>query len=82
MQHDVLNKAGPTLSIRHELYDFIVEEMKKFEAIHPHRIEAIRIMLKDKRDMVLAFCDVLNDKFTAIAKELHCSVETVWKMCE
>ena len=82
MQHDVLNKAGPTSSIRHELYDFIVEEIEKLEAIHPHRIEAIRITLKDKKDKVLAFCDVLNDKFKTIAKDQCCSVDTVWKMCE
>ena len=39
---------GPTLSIRYELYDFIDEEMEKLEAIHPHRIEVIQVMLKDK----------------------------------
>ena len=82
MTHDVLNKAGPTNAIRQELYDFIVDEFEKLEDIHPHRIESLRFTLKDKKNLVLSFCDVLDDKFKAIAKERHCSLEVIWQMCE
>ncbi len=81
IEHDVLNKTGPTLSVRKELYDFIVDEFTQLEKIHPHRIKALCVTLKDKRDIALGFCDVLDEKFKTIAITHHCSLETIWDMC-
>ena len=82
MAHDVLNKAGTTSAIRKELYDFIVDEFKNLEKIHPHRIDGLRSTLQNKRDLVLSFCEVLDEKFKIIAKDQQCSLEVIWKMCE
>ena len=61
MQHDVLNKTGPTSSIRHELYDFIVEEIEKLETIHPHRIEAV-IMALNSTERTSSMVENLNSR--------------------
>ncbi len=55
LEHDILNKAGPTPNERRELYDFVVDEYKKLELIEPHRITEMRITLENKREMTLAF---------------------------
>lgn len=82
IEHDVFNMAGYNPPIRRELFDFIVAEFKKLEKIHRHRIRAIRVKLKNQRDLLLAFSDVLNTKFSHIAKQASLSLETVWRMCE
>ncbi len=41
--HDVLVKAGPAPEQRSELYDFIVNELKTLELIHPHRIKSMLV---------------------------------------
>jgi len=73
--------AGYNPDVRRELFDFIVAEFKKLEKIHKHRIRAIRVKLKNQRDLLLAFADVLNDKFAHIAKQSSLSLETIWAMC-
>ncbi|MEE8057937.1 MAG: hypothetical protein V3T17_08885 [Pseudomonadales bacterium] len=82
MEHDVLNMAGPSLDVRKELYDFIVDEFNKLAVIHPDRLKALCVTLKDKRNIALAFCDVLDEKFQRISDELNCSIEIIWAMCE
>ena len=82
IEHDVLNKAGPALHVRKELYNFIVDELTQLEEIHPHRIKTLCVTLKDKRDIALAYCDALDEKFKVIAEEHNCSLEIIWGMCE
>lgn len=82
MHHDVLNKAGTTLAVREELYDFISEEFYKLSTIHPHRIKEIYVTLKNQRDLFLRFVDVLNEKFQVIATNFACSLVDIWKFCE
>jgi hypothetical protein len=81
IEYDVFNMAGYNPDVRRELFDFIVAEFKKLEKIHKHRIRAIRVKLKNQRDLLLAFADVLNDKFAHIAKQSSLSLETIWAMC-
>jgi hypothetical protein len=81
IEHDVFNMAGYNPDVRRELFDFIVLEFKKLEKIHKHRIRAVRVKLKNQRDLLLAFADVLNDKFAHIAKESALTLETIWAMC-
>lgn len=81
IEHDVFNMAGYNPDVRRELFDFILAEFRKLEKIHKHRIRAIRIKLKNQRDLLLAFADVLNDKFLHIVKQSSLSLETVWAMC-
>ncbi len=82
MEHDVLNKAGPPPGERKYLYDFIVDEFEKLAKIHPDRIKALCTTLRGKRDLVLAFCDVLDDKFQTLSDELGCSLDVAWEMCK
>jgi hypothetical protein len=80
--HDIFNMAGPKPSVRRELFDFVVSEFKKLEKIHPHRIRSVRITMKNQRDLLLGYADVLNRKFITIAKQYCLSLTTIWKMCE
>ena len=82
MEHDVLNKAGPEPHVRRELFDFIVDEFEKLEKLHKHRIRAVRLTLKTQRELLLAFTDLLNEKFEAIASQFFCSTEIIWRICE
>jgi hypothetical protein len=82
MEHDVLNKAGPTISVRQELYDFIVEELTKLSKIYPHRLKSLCVTLKNCKDIALVFCDVLDEKFKVISDQFCCSLESVWQICE
>lgn len=82
IEHDVFNMAGYNPDIRRELFDFIVVEFKKLEKIHKHRIRAIRVKLKNQRNLLLAFADVLNNKFVEIAKKTSFPLQTIWAMCE
>jgi len=67
MQNDILCAAGPDLSSRQQLYDFVVEELRARESIYPHRISPVRRMLENHRDNLLAFVDVLDERFVNIA---------------
>jgi hypothetical protein len=82
MEHDVLNKAGPALCVRYELYDYIVEEFEKLEKFHSDRLKPLCVTLKNKKVLSLAFCDVLDDKFQIISNDFDCSLEVIWEMCE
>lgn len=82
LQHDVLFMPGGSPEERRELYDFIVDEFKILEAIEPHRIKQVRATLENQRDLVLAFVDVLNEKFKLIADKFKCSLEITWEMCQ
>ena len=53
LEHDILNKAGPSPDERRELYDFVVEEFRNLERIETHRIKSLRITLENKREMAL-----------------------------
>ncbi len=82
LEHDILNKAGPTPDERRELYDFVVEEFKKLECIEPHRISPVRTTLENKRDMALGFADVLAEKFTLLSKHFSLPIQAIWAMCK
>ncbi len=82
MEHDILNKAGPNSATRYELFDFVVSEFKKIEKIHPHRIRPVRVTLQNQKNLLLAFSEVLDNKFEKIADRFSCSLKTVWEICE
>ena len=82
MEHDVLNKPGPNVFIRRELFNFIVEELEVLAKLHPHRILPICVKLRESRDLLLSFVDVLEDKFSVIAKQYKCSIDIVWEICK
>jgi len=81
MQHDVLNKPGLEPTARYDLFDFILDEFNQLAIRHPHRIKAICTTLKNQKYYLLAFTEVLNEKFQRIADEFVYPIEKIWEMC-
>lgn len=82
MEHDVFNMPGSQVKPRHELFDFILSEFEKLADIHPHRIQSLCTKLRNQKNGLLAFVDVLDDKFLQIAAKYGCSSDFVWEVCE
>ena len=82
MHHDVLEKAGLSPKDREQLYDFVVVELKKLEAVQTHRIKPVRVALQNQKNQLLAFVDVLDEKFMKIAANHLITTADVWKICE
>jgi hypothetical protein len=69
LSHDVLALAGPKLATRRELFDFITDELERLEP-------------KDtRRDDLLAFAGVLDNKLAGIAQALEISLSLVREAC-
>jgi hypothetical protein len=64
---DVLSLAGPDAATRRELFDFIVEELRRRESADLRRIRPLRVALQHQQDDLLAGAQVLDDKLGAIA---------------
>jgi len=60
--------GGPPWAERQKLFDFIVEELSRRETLLAHRIRPLRIALKNQRDDLLAFAQVLDEKLVEIAQ--------------
>ena len=82
MEHDILTLAGDEPETRRELYDFIVDEIKNLESTHPHRIKDVRRLLENQRDTVLAFVDVLDQKFKYLSERHDVSSKLLWELCK
>jgi len=81
LKHDVLSLAGPARTTREELFDFIVDELRKREPEDPSRIGAVRGALQNQRDDLLAFAGVLDEKLEAIARSAAVSPHLVRAAC-
>ena len=81
MHDDILSLAGPNLLQRKQLYDFIVEELDKRKTLHC-RIESVCKTLASHRDNLLAFADVLEEKFAMIAQEFDVPTFLVQQVCQ
>jgi len=66
---------------RYELFDFVLYELHQLALQHPHRIQSVCTTLKNQTHYLLAFMEVLNEKFKAIADEFVFPLEEIWKMC-
>ncbi len=81
MQHDVLNMPGLEPTLRYELFDFVLKELNQLAQQHPHRIQAVCTTLKNQKYFLLAFTEVLDKKFQAIADAFVYPLERIWEMC-
>ena len=81
LNHDILALAGPPLPERQELFDFIVEELSRREALVAHRIRPLRTALKNQRDDLLAFAAVLDQKLADIAQRFDTPLYLVRAVC-
>ena len=81
MQHDVLKMPGTAPEVRYELFDFILKELNQLAQQHPHRIKSVCTTLKNQKYFLLAFTEVLNEKFQFISDEFIFPIDKIWEMC-
>ena len=81
LNHDILALAGPSLEERQELFDFIVEELNQRENQLAHRLRPLRTALKNQRDDLLAFAQVLEQKLLEIAQHFDTPLDLVRAVC-
>ena len=80
-EHDVMMLAGPALTVRQELYDFIVSELKQRAGKSYPSIRKLRTALHNQRDQLLAFAGVLDQKLTDIAQYFELPLQAVRDVC-
>ena len=81
LNHDVLELAGPALAERQELYDFVVAELQRREALGGKKVRVLCKALQNQRDDILGFARVLDDKLADIAQQLKTPLPLVREMC-
>ena len=79
--HDVMALAGPPLSVRQKLFDFIVSELKQREDERYPAIRKLRKALRNQRDQLLAFAGVLDQKLTDIAEDFKLPTQAMRDVC-
>ncbi len=82
VKNDILSLAGPDLATRRELFDFIIGELRCREELNSHRIRPVRRMLERQRDNLLAFADILDERFAELATQLDLPLPLVQAVCE
>lgn len=82
MRDDVLSLTGPDASIRRELFDFIVAEMKIREHLASHRIHPVRIAMENQRDQLLAFVDDIDRQLVGISLKHKVPLQDVRSLFE
>ena len=77
LHEDILALVGPDFPTRQELFDFVVEEIKKREHLGPERMGLVRRALENQRDDLLAFARVLDEELEEIAYGFDAPSEVV-----
>jgi hypothetical protein len=81
MQYDIWQLPASKLSIRSQLFDFIIEELNKVAGKHPYRITDIITTLSNQKDSLLDVAEPLNTQFKDIAIKHDVSLDTIWDIC-
>ena len=76
LREDVLSLAGPDHTIRRELFDFIVAELRSREPLCTYRIGPVVRALANQRDDLLAFAAQLDRDLEVLAAQFQVPVET------
>jgi len=82
MTGDILSLAGPGLSVRQELFDFVIRELAARESLCPHRIGPVRRMLEHHRDDLLAFAVLLEEEYQTLAHRFQVPLDWVRELGE
>jgi len=82
IKNDILSLAGPELTSRRELFNFVIDELQTREELCSHRIRPVRRMLQRQRDNLLAFADILDERFAELATQLDLPLPLVQAVCE
>ena len=67
LKKDILSVAGPDLTSRRELLDFIVDELQSRAAQYPHRIRPVRRLLEGQGEDLLRFVGFLDSDLQHLA---------------
>ena len=78
---DVMALAGPDLTVRQELFDFIEIELKQRAGKQYPTIRKLRKALHNQRDQLLAFAGVLDQKLEVIAQRFEVPLQAVREVC-
>ncbi|MBV8883620.1 MAG: hypothetical protein JO235_06415 [Chroococcidiopsidaceae cyanobacterium CP_BM_RX_35] len=81
LSHDILALADPAWEERQELFDFIVAELSQRENLLAHHLRPLRTALKNQRDDLLAFAQVLDEKLVEIAQRFDTLLYLVRAVC-
>ncbi len=82
LHDDILSLAGPDLTTRRGLLDFVLDEITDLEPLCPHRIRSVCRALKHQRDDLLASVGVLDEQFVIISRQYAVSPHLVHALCE
>jgi hypothetical protein len=82
MDNDILLLAGPSLAQRHQLYDFVVDQLRDLEPQCPHRIRPVRTMLENHGPDLLGFVGVLDDRLADVPARFGVELYLVHTLCE
>ena len=82
MSEDILAAAGPTLDVRQELFDFLIQELRAREPLCPSHIGPVRRTLENQRDDLLRFAAVLDRKIENISAQYNVPLYQVRGLCE
>ena len=82
IKQDILSMAGPDRKTRGELFDFVVAELRQREALCVHRIAKVRTLLEQNRDDLLAFADVLDERFNELAEQSGIPAYLIHQICQ
>ena len=82
LQQDVLSLAGPNLTTRRELFDWIVAELRRREGLAPHRLGPLCGLLAHHRDVILGFVSEVDRALAAVAQEQQVAETTVQALCQ
>ena len=67
LRNDIFAMGAMDYPTRRVLLDFVIQELRTREAIEPHRIRPIRIMLENHGDALLAFAMQIDEKLNTLA---------------
>ena len=79
---DILSLAGPDRKTRSELFDFVVAELGQRDVLCAHRIAKVRTLLEQNRGDLLAFADVLDERFGQLARRSGIPVHLIHQVCQ
>ena len=82
LKDDILSAIGPACKERKELFDFIIEELKRLEHDSPHKITPLRTFLENNRDNLLAFSNLIDKGLSKISEEFEVSTDSIRALYE
>jgi hypothetical protein len=80
LRADVLAVAGPPLSQRRELFDFVLAQLRERRPLCEHRIGPVCSMLAAQQEDLLGFCEQMDTDVSSLAAYARVSREVVREM--